>query len=189
MGHWVQARNYAERAKAHYEQINDERNVGRLLNNLGGLNFHARQARAGGRASAGRVPRAARQGQRRGGRECRRITRPRASDDGRGDRGRGGSPSRASPHGEPRRLPLPRRSDAARAGSSADGTGRLDEAEEFLAASDASAEQLESISHQAAAWMARGDLAAKRGEDGAAASSTAGRLKHSRTSGSNDERR
>src|SRR5205085_5455174 len=32
MGHWVQARNYAERAKAHYEQINDERNVGRLLN-------------------------------------------------------------------------------------------------------------------------------------------------------------
>jgi tetratricopeptide (TPR) repeat protein len=47
--------------------------------------------------------------------------------------------------------------------------GRLDEAEEFLRASDASAEQLESISHRAAAWMARGDLAAKRGEDGAAA--------------------
>ncbi len=47
--------------------------------------------------------------------------------------------------------------------------GRLDEAEEFLAASDVSAEQLESIGHQAAAWMARGDLAAKRGEDGAAA--------------------
>src|SRR5438552_18061130 len=40
MGHWVQAPNYAERAKAYYEQINDERNVGRLLNNLGGLNFH-----------------------------------------------------------------------------------------------------------------------------------------------------
>src|SRR3954464_13050521 len=39
MGHWVQARNYAERAKAHYEQVNDERNIGRLLNNLGGLNF------------------------------------------------------------------------------------------------------------------------------------------------------
>src|SRR5919199_756542 len=28
-----------ELAKAYYEQINDERNVGRLLNNLGGLNF------------------------------------------------------------------------------------------------------------------------------------------------------
>src|SRR6185369_11337075 len=39
MGHWVLARSYAERAKAYYEQINDERNVGRLLNNLGGLSF------------------------------------------------------------------------------------------------------------------------------------------------------
>jgi hypothetical protein len=47
--------------------------------------------------------------------------------------------------------------------------GRLDEAEEVLCASDASAEQLESIGHQAAAWMARGDLAAKRGEEGVAA--------------------
>ena len=39
MGHWVLARSYAERAKAYYEELNDERNVGRLLNNLGGLNF------------------------------------------------------------------------------------------------------------------------------------------------------
>src|ERR671937_18300 len=39
MGLWVLARTYAERAKAYYEQLNDERNVGRLLNNLGGLNF------------------------------------------------------------------------------------------------------------------------------------------------------
>jgi tetratricopeptide (TPR) repeat protein len=47
--------------------------------------------------------------------------------------------------------------------------GRLDEAEEFLLASDRSAEQLESLSHRAAAWMAQGDLAAKRGEDRVAA--------------------
>src|SRR5205809_4927953 len=39
MGHWVLARSYAERAKAYYERLSDERNVGRLLNNLGGLNF------------------------------------------------------------------------------------------------------------------------------------------------------
>jgi hypothetical protein len=45
----------------------------------------------------------------------------------------------------------------------------LDEAEEFLRASDSSAEQLESLSHRAAAWMARGDLAAKQGDDRAAA--------------------
>src|SRR5207237_4564613 len=30
MGHWVLARSYAERSKAYYEQLNDERNVGRL---------------------------------------------------------------------------------------------------------------------------------------------------------------
>ena len=38
-GHWVLARSYAERAKALYEEIADRRRVGRLLNNLGGLNF------------------------------------------------------------------------------------------------------------------------------------------------------
>src|SRR5215218_7262978 len=38
-GHWVLARNYAERAKAQYEEVSDRANVGRLLNNLGGLNF------------------------------------------------------------------------------------------------------------------------------------------------------
>ena len=47
--------------------------------------------------------------------------------------------------------------------------GRLDEAEDISRLADASAEQLESISHRAAAWMARGDLAAKPGEDAAAA--------------------
>src|ERR671931_835900 len=38
-GHWVLARSYAERAKAQYEEISDSANVGKLLNNLGGLNF------------------------------------------------------------------------------------------------------------------------------------------------------
>src|SRR5262245_23479611 len=38
-GHWVLARSYAERAKAQYEEIADRANVGKLLNNLGGLNF------------------------------------------------------------------------------------------------------------------------------------------------------
>src|SRR5262249_1645070 len=37
-GHWVLARSYAERAKALYEEVEDEADVGRLLNNLGGLN-------------------------------------------------------------------------------------------------------------------------------------------------------
>ncbi|MDX6512290.1 MAG: hypothetical protein QOE36_1794, partial [Gaiellaceae bacterium] len=38
-GHWVLARTYAERAKSEYEELADRARVGRLLNNLGGLNF------------------------------------------------------------------------------------------------------------------------------------------------------
>ena len=38
-GHWVLARTYAEKAKAQYEELTDRANVGRLLNNLGGLEF------------------------------------------------------------------------------------------------------------------------------------------------------
>ena len=38
-GHWVLARSYAERAKAAYEELSDRGNLGRLLNNLGGINF------------------------------------------------------------------------------------------------------------------------------------------------------
>ena len=38
-GHWVLARTYAERAKAQYEELSDRQNVGRLMNNLGGLDF------------------------------------------------------------------------------------------------------------------------------------------------------
>src|ERR671937_2049313 len=46
-GHWVLARSYAERAKAIYEELEDQRNLGRLVNNLGGINFllgHADEA-------------------------------------------------------------------------------------------------------------------------------------------------
>ena len=38
-GQWVLARSYAERAKVLYEDQEDRLNVGRLLNNLGGLSF------------------------------------------------------------------------------------------------------------------------------------------------------
>src|SRR5881394_3717064 len=38
-GHWVLARTYAEKAKAQYEELSDRANIGRLLNNLGGLEF------------------------------------------------------------------------------------------------------------------------------------------------------
>jgi len=47
--------------------------------------------------------------------------------------------------------------------------GRLDEAEQWFRAADASFEQLASVSHRAGAWVALGDLAAKRGDMGEAA--------------------
>ena len=68
-GQWVLARSYAERAKVLYEEQDDRLNVGRLLNNLGGLTFllgdpeEAKRApevrvlgRVGSRKRAGRRP-------------------------------------------------------------------------------------------------------------------------------------
>jgi tetratricopeptide (TPR) repeat protein len=46
---------------------------------------------------------------------------------------------------------------------------RLDESEESLAAADEAFAQLSSASHRAAAWVAQGDLATKRGDDHRAA--------------------
>ena len=47
MGHWVLARQYAQQARAIYQELNDERNTGRLMLNLGGLQLllgHPEQA-------------------------------------------------------------------------------------------------------------------------------------------------
>ena len=38
-GHWILARNYAEKARAAYEELSDLVHVGQLKNNLGGFNF------------------------------------------------------------------------------------------------------------------------------------------------------
>jgi tetratricopeptide (TPR) repeat protein len=46
---------------------------------------------------------------------------------------------------------------------------RLDEAEEALAAADEAFAKLSSASHRAAAWVAQGDLATRRGDDHRAA--------------------
>ena len=47
--------------------------------------------------------------------------------------------------------------------------GRLDEAEKSFEAADAVFEQMESVGHRAGAWVALGDLASRRGDDGEAA--------------------
>jgi tetratricopeptide (TPR) repeat protein len=169
MGHWVQARNYAERAKAYYEQLNDERNIGRLLNNLGGLNFQlGRPEQAvedlknayrvlldkGSEAEAANVVASLAHVHLMTGEvmtaeeEARHaLSLLESRDDFLFDV-------------VPTQLVL---------GRALMEQGRLDEAEDFLRASESSAEQLESISHRAAAWMAQGDLAARRGRDRVAA--------------------
>ena len=47
--------------------------------------------------------------------------------------------------------------------------GRLDEADEMFAQAESSFAQLSSASHRAAAWIAQGDLSARRGDDRKAA--------------------
>jgi tetratricopeptide (TPR) repeat protein len=169
MGHWVLARSYAERAKAYYEQLNDERNVGRLLNNLGGLNFQL-----------GKPERAVEDLK-----NAYRVLLDKGSDAEAANvvsslahvhlaTGQVESAEEEARHAldllegredflldiAPTQLVL---------GRALMEQGRLDEAHQMLRTAEASAEQLESISHRAAAWMAQGDLAARRGEDATAA--------------------
>jgi tetratricopeptide (TPR) repeat protein len=169
MGHWVLARSYAERAKAYYEQLNDERNVGRLLNNLGGLNFQL-----------GKPERAVEDLK-----SAYTVLLDKGSDAEAANvvsslahvhlmTGQVESAEKEARHAlellegredflldiAPTQLVL---------GRSLMEQCRLDEAQEMLRTAEASAEQLESISHRAAAWMAQGDLAARQGEDATAA--------------------
>jgi tetratricopeptide (TPR) repeat protein len=169
MGHWVLARSYAERSKAYYEQLNDERNVGRLLNNLGALNFQlGKPDKAiedlksayrvmldqGSEAEAGNVVSSLAHVHLMTGQVESAEKEARHALELLGDR------EDFLFDIAPTQLVL---------GRALMEQGRLDEAQEMLRTAEASAEQLESISHRAAAWMAQGDLAGRRGEDTTAA--------------------
>jgi tetratricopeptide (TPR) repeat protein len=168
-GHWVLARRYAEQAKALYEDLADRENVGRLLNNLGGLNFLlGRSADALTYLS-----------------DAFRIALESGSDTDAGQ----AVCSLAEVHlglGELEKAESEARHALELLGGRVDylyeagnaqlvlgrallEQGRLNEAEEMFRAADKSFEQLSSASHRAAAWVAQGDLAAKRGDDPAAA--------------------
>src|ERR671933_924171 len=168
-GHWVLARTYAERAKSYYEELADRTNVGRLLNNLGGLNYllgkpdeavaflkDAFRAAldVGNQGDAGRV----------------------VSSLAHVHLGRGELELAEEQAHQALRL-LDGRVDFLDEIGSAQlilgraliEQGRLDEAEQHLVEADSSFEQLESVSHRASVWVAQGDLAARRGEDRQAA--------------------
>jgi len=168
-GRWVLARTYAERAKAHYEAISDRADVARLQNNLGGLNFllgnpekairylkdsFATALEVGEEASAAQAISSLAQVHLRTGDIAQAEQQARQALsmlDGRVDfLDEIGSAQ----------LVL---------GRALMEQQRLDEAEEVLVAADLTFEQLGSASHRAGAWVAQGDLAARRGDDRSAA--------------------
>jgi tetratricopeptide (TPR) repeat protein len=168
-GHWVLARTYAERAKAQYEELADQKNVGRLLNNLGGLNFllgkpdeakrYLKDAFAAA-LEAGSEPDAAQ--------AVSSLAQVNL---------RTGEPRVAEEQARHALQLLDGRVDFLDEIGNAQlvlgrallEQGRIDEAEELFNAAEASFDQLSSASHRAAAWVAQGDVAAKRGDDRTAA--------------------
>ena len=168
-GHWVLARNYAERARAYYEQLSDRENVGRLLNNLGGLTYllgNPAEAvdflkdsfrvalETGSRPDAGHV-----------------MCSLAEVHLGIGDAAQAEAEARQAIDLFEGRVDYLHEIGNAQLvlGRALLEQDRLNEAEEILRAADSSFEQLSSASHRAAAWVALGDLAARRGDDSEAA--------------------
>jgi tetratricopeptide (TPR) repeat protein len=174
-GHWVLARTYAERAKSQYEELSDRLNVGRLLNNLGGLEFLLGKPDV----AVSRLQ------------EAFGVVLEHGND---GDVAtvvsslaqvllKTGDPVKAEEHA---RHALKRLGDGEAPIAGADRMDeignarlvlgralleqdRLDEAEVVLVAAEDAFAQLSSGSHRAAAWVAQGDLARRRGDDRGAA--------------------
>jgi tetratricopeptide (TPR) repeat protein len=168
-GNWVLARSYAEKAKAIYEEFRDQANVGKLLNEIGALNFQLGRPEeaiaylkqsfkvlidVGDDIDAARVISSLAQVHLRTGRTELAEEQSRQALEmllGRVDH-------------------LDEIGNAQLVlGRSLLEQGRLEEAEEQFAAAESSFDQLSSASHCAAAWMAQGDLAARRGDDRQAA--------------------
>jgi len=164
MGHWVLARQYAQQAKAIYQELNDERNTGRLMLNLGGLQLllgHPEQAIDHLTTSfalaveAGSQPDAA-----------QALGSLAAVHEHLGDH------EAADEHARKALALLEGRDDfldeigqsSLVLGRSLLERGRLDEAEECFRAADAAFEQMESVAHRTGAWVALGDLAERRGD-------------------------
>jgi tetratricopeptide (TPR) repeat protein len=169
MGHWVQARNYAERAKALYEELNDERNVARLLIVSGGISLllgKPDQAIEALKASF-RVA----------------LEADSTEDAAQAEGSLAAVHLQLGEHEQAEQLArhaltlLEGRVDYLHEtgqseivlGRALMEQGRLDEAEECFRTADQSFEQLASGSHRAGAWVALGDLAARRGDDKTAA--------------------
>jgi tetratricopeptide (TPR) repeat protein len=168
-GHWVLARTYAEKAKAHYEELADRANVGRLLNNLGGLEFllgrpeeavaHLKHSFAvalevGRQEEAATAISSLAQVHLRTGDHKRAEEQALHALELIGDR-----EDMLDEVGNARLV----------LGRALLEQGRLPEAEAAFAVAEDSFAKLSSASHRAAAWIAQGDLATKKGDERRAA--------------------
>ena len=169
MGHSIASRNYAQRAKALYEELNDRRTVGRLMQNLGGLQLllgkpdeAIEQLRAAFTVAveSDSQPDAA-QALGNLGTVLLQLEDYDAADD---------HARRALELFEGREDYLQEIGQAhVVLGRALMERERLDEAGECFKAADSSFERLGSISYRAGAWVALGDLASRRGDDREAA--------------------
>jgi tetratricopeptide (TPR) repeat protein len=168
-GQWVLARTYAEKAKSIYEKLADQVNASKLLNNLGGLNFllgKPEEAVAylkdafrvaldvGSPVDAAYAVSSLAQVHLRTDQPLLAEEQARHALELLGDR-----VEFIDEIGNAQLV----------LGRSLLEQDRLDEAEEMFDRAEGSFEQLSSASHRAAAWVAKGDLAAKRGNDREAA--------------------
>ena len=168
-GHWVLARSYAERAKAAYEELSDRSNLGRLLNNLGGLNFLLGHPEEAVELLKDAVRIALEVGD--------DVEAAYAVNGIAQVHLRTGDAARAEEHARHALELLGNRVDElGEIGNAQVVLGRalmeqdrLDEADEALEAGERAYDQFSSGSHRASAWVAQGDLAARRGDDRTAA--------------------
>jgi tetratricopeptide (TPR) repeat protein len=168
-GHWVASRNYAEQAKSLYQELNDERTVGRLMQNLGGLHLllgkpdqaveHLKAAFALAVESESKPDAAQALGNL--ATVYLHLEDYEAADD-HARRGLDlfeGREDYVQEIGQSNVV----------LGRALMERGRLAEAEECFRAADSAFERLGSVSYRAGAWVALGDLSSRRGDDREAA--------------------
>ena len=168
-GNWITARNYAEKARALYTELEDRADVGRLLNNLGGLSYLLHKPDDAERYL----------------KDAFKVL----IDTGRDDEAATAVSSLAQVHlgtGDLTTAEEQARHALALLGGREDRydeignaqlvlgralleQGRLDEAQAAFDEAENTFERFESTSHRAAVWIAKGDLSARQGDDTGAA--------------------
>ena len=163
-GKWILARSHAERAMALYEEQNDRRNVGKLLNNLGALNFLLGNSEEAVEQLTSAVGVALETGS--------DVDAAQAESSLAQVHLRSGDLDQAETQARHALALLAGRVDFLDEigmtnlvlGRALLGQGRLDEAEAAFAAAESSFDQLSSGGHRASAWTAQAELAVARGD-------------------------